>query len=82
MQVEIFTPDKKVYEGEADSVRFPGSEGDFQVLRNHAPLIGILGRGDIRLKRGGQETRYRIDGGVVEVLRNRVIVLAEKIVTD
>ncbi len=82
MQVEIFTPDKKVFEGEADAVRFPGSEGDFQVLRNHAPMIGILGRGDIRLKRSGREERYRIDGGVVEVLRNRVIVLAEKIVTD
>lgn len=77
MQLEIVTPDRKVYEGEAVSVQFPGSDGLFEVLNNHAPLIGALGQGNIRIRTATGEQRITIDGGVVEVLNNKITVLAE-----
>ncbi len=81
MKLEIITPDKKVFAGEARSVTFPGTEGQFQVLDNHAPLVSTLGIGDIIVE-GATTGRqvYRVDGGVVEVLRNKVLVLAEAII--
>ncbi|UYZ61461.1 ATP synthase F1 subunit epsilon [Hymenobacter weizhouensis] len=75
MHLEIITPDRKVFEGEVTSARFPGADGLFEVLNNHAPLISALKAGDIVLNGGA--SIFRIEGGVVEVLRNNVIVLAE-----
>lgn len=78
MHLEIITPDKKVFEGEVTIVTFPGSDGSFQVLNNHAPLISLLKDGVVEYKtteRGA--TQVAITGGVVEVLKNRVIVLAD-----
>ncbi|QIX62419.1 ATP synthase F1 subunit epsilon [Hymenobacter lutimineralis] len=75
MHLEIITPDRKVFEGEVSSVQFPGTDGLFEVLNDHAPLISALQSGNVVLN--GGSTTFRIDGGVVEVLRNNVIVLAE-----
>ncbi|MBT9393334.1 ATP synthase F1 subunit epsilon [Hymenobacter sp. NST-14] len=75
MHLEIITPDRKVFEGEVSSARFPGADGLFEVLNNHAPMISALKEGDVVLNNGA--TTFRIEGGVVEVLRNNVIVLAE-----
>ena len=82
MNLEIITPDKKVFAGEASAVTFPGSEGQFQVLNNHAPLVSTLGVGDVVVETTPGVTKqvYRIDGGVVEVLKNKVLVLAEAII--
>ena len=87
MFLEIITPDEKVFEGEVDSATFPGSDGSFQILNNHAPLISTLGHGELKYKitskdKKTTETIIDVDGGVVEVLNNRVIVLAEKILAD
>jgi F-type H+-transporting ATPase subunit epsilon len=86
MYLEIVTPDEKVFEGEVEVATFPGSDGSFQVLNNHAPMISTLGRGDLRYTRmenkKAKETHILIDGGVVEVKNNTVIVLAEKIIND
>ncbi|SDL65595.1 F-type H+-transporting ATPase subunit epsilon [Catalinimonas alkaloidigena] len=83
MYVEIITPDRRVYAGEATSVRFPGSDGSFEVLNNHAAMIAALGRGDVRiLTDTGAEKHIHIDGGVVEVLRNQVSVLAEAVISN
>ncbi|WP_426490497.1 ATP synthase F1 subunit epsilon [Hymenobacter sp. 102] len=75
MHLEIITPDRKVFEGEVTSAQFPGVDGLFEVLSNHAPLISALKAGEVVLN--GGSTRFAIEGGVVEVLRNNVIVLAE-----
>ncbi len=80
MNLEIITPDKKVFAGEATAVTFPGTEGQFQVLNNHAPLVSTLGTGDLTVEAGGAKQVFRIDGGVVEVLKNKVLVLAEAII--
>ena len=82
MFLEIYTPDQKVFEGEVESAKFPGSKGEFQVLNNHASLISSLTKGKIEYlsKQGLDEVM--IDGGVVEVLHNKITVLAESIVEE
>ena len=79
MNLEIITPDKKVFAGEATSVIFPGSEGEFQVLNNHAPIVSSLGNGKLTIDTNGTKQVFTIDGGVVEVLNNKVLVLAEAV---
>ncbi len=78
MQLEIITPDKRVFEGEVSVVTFPGSDGSFQILNNHAPLVSLLKDGIVEYRTGDKETaKVAITGGVVEVLKNKVIVLAD-----
>jgi F-type H+-transporting ATPase subunit epsilon len=79
MQLEILTPDKKVYEGEVTSVTLPGTLGSFQILANHAPVISTLEDGKLVVNGGGKEEVFMIRGGVVENLNNHVVVLAEGI---
>ncbi|MBA2611087.1 MAG: ATP synthase F1 subunit epsilon [Bacteroidetes bacterium] len=77
MKIEIITPEKKLYEGTVKYASFPGSEGSFGVLNNHAPLIGTLKAGKIELiDETNTKINFEINGGVVEVLKNKVIVLA------
>jgi F-type H+-transporting ATPase subunit epsilon len=77
MKLEIITPDKKLYEGEVKSATFPGSEGSFGVLDNHAPMIATLRAGRVELtEANNQKLEFPVKGGVVEVLRNKVVVLA------
>ncbi|SNC68005.1 ATP synthase F1 subcomplex epsilon subunit [Hymenobacter gelipurpurascens] len=77
MHLEIITPDRKVFAGEVSSAQFPGTDGLFEVLNNHAPLISALKAGDVVVNGSAGRESFRIEGGVVEVLRNNVIVLAE-----
>lgn len=78
MKLEIITPDKKLFEGNVKSAVFPGNEGSFGVLNNHAPMIATLKAGKVELVEDNNNKReFVIKGGVVEVLKNNVIVLAE-----
>jgi F-type H+-transporting ATPase subunit epsilon len=78
MLLEIITPDKKLYSGEVKSVKLPGSAGSFGVLKNHAPLISSLKKGNVKITdEQKQDYTFPIKGGVVEVLKNKIIVLAE-----
>ncbi|HNC30619.1 MAG TPA: ATP synthase F1 subunit epsilon [Cyclobacteriaceae bacterium] len=78
MKIEIITPDKKLFEGNVKSATFPGSEGSFGVLNNHASMIATLKAGEIELIEDSNNTlKFPVKGGVVEVLKNKVIVLAE-----
>ena len=79
MNLEIITPDKKVFSGEASAVTFPGAEGQFQVLTSHAPLVSTLGKGEIVIDSPSGRQTFTVDGGVVEVLNNQILVLAEAI---
>lgn len=77
MQLDILTPEKTIYSGEASSVTVPGTDGSLGILSNHAPLISSLKEGDVIIQTPGGEEKYVIAGGVVEVMKNKVIVLAE-----
>lgn len=77
MTLEILTPEKKLYSGEANLVQLPGIDGLFEILNNHAPIISALGNGILKFKNDEGETNLRINGGFVECLNNKVIVCAE-----
>jgi F-type H+-transporting ATPase subunit epsilon len=78
MKLEIITPDKKIYEGEIKSIRVPGKKGSFQVLKDHAPIISTLENGLVFIvDQEGKETNLEINGGVIEVKMNKIILLAE-----
>jgi F-type H+-transporting ATPase subunit epsilon len=77
LQLEIVTPEKLAYSDEVDSVVLPGSEGELGVLPHHAPLISTLGAGELRLRKGGEEESFAIVGGFLQVLPDKVVVMAE-----
>lgn len=79
MEVEIITPDKEIFKGEAQLVQLPGIDGSFEILNNHAPMISALKEGKIKVKKTkeGKDDFYEIKGGVIEVLNNKVLILAE-----
>ncbi|MEI6507135.1 MAG: ATP synthase F1 subunit epsilon [Bacteroidota bacterium] len=76
MQLDILTPDKTVFSGEVEEVTLPGTKGQFQVLKNHAALVSSLNKGKIKINTASGETFFEINGGVVEVLNNKIVVLA------
>ncbi len=80
MHLEIITPDQKVFDGEVESATFPGSDGSFQILNDHAPLISSLAKGDLIYVNNEGTHNLVVDGGVVEVLNNKIIVLAEAVI--
>ncbi len=76
MFLEIVTPEKTLYSDEIKYVQVPGSLGKFGVLKNHAPLISTLGKGIIKIKQPDDTERvFDIEGGVIEVLKNNIIIL-------
>ena len=78
MTLEIITPDKEIFKGETSLVQLPGIDGLFEILNNHAPLIAALSKGKVKIHDEKDEPQYfEITGGVVEVLNNRILVLAE-----
>jgi F-type H+-transporting ATPase subunit epsilon len=78
MKIEIVTPDSTIYEGEVSLVQFPGLDGSFEVLNNHAPMIAALKQGKVKVIDSTKATLFfDIKGGVVEVLKNKIQVLAE-----
>lgn len=79
MHLEIITPEKKVFEGEVYIATFPGADGSFQVLNDHAPLVSLLKDGIVEYKSRESANQVKITGGVVEVLKNKVILLADGI---
>lgn len=77
MHLEIVTPDKTVFEGEAQLVQLPGLDGSFEVLNHHAPMIAGLAKGKVKvIDHSKKENFYDINGGVIEVLDNKVMILA------
>jgi F-type H+-transporting ATPase subunit epsilon len=78
VKLEILTPEKTLYAGNVNSVNLPGKKGHFTVLHNHAPIISTLGKGQVKIITENQKTELiDIVGGVVEVKKNSIIVLAD-----
>lgn len=95
MHLEIITPEKQVFTGEVDAVQLPGTDGLFQILKNHAPIIATLKEGSVKIDladnaqkldhmtgeiihdpANDKVIRVNIKGGVVEMMNNKIIVLA------
>ena len=78
MKLEIITPEKELFAGEVSSVKFQGTNGGFEILNNHAPIISTLSKGEIKVITTKKETeKFEINGGVIEMQNNRIIVLAD-----
>lgn len=76
MDIQIITPDTTLYDGKADMVVVPGTDGLIGILNDHAPLVSALTSGSVKVKIDDSEKMFEVSGGVVEVLNNKVIVLA------
>src|SRR6266566_9057805 len=77
MHVEVVTAERELYNGEADSLIAPGSEGELGILPRHAALLTTLKAGEMLIKLGGAEEPFFVSGGFLEVSNNKVTVLAE-----
>jgi F-type H+-transporting ATPase subunit epsilon len=75
--LEIVTPERLAYSDTVDSVQLPGVEGELGVLPHHAPLVSMLGVGELRIRKGGAEESFAIAGGFLQVRPDRVVVMAE-----
>ncbi|MFT7298618.1 MAG: F-type H+-transporting ATPase subunit epsilon [Sphingobacteriales bacterium] len=80
MILEVLTPEKSVFTGEVDAVNVPGKSGAFEVLNKHAAIISTLQKGKVIIRQGGKNTEIMIESGMIEVLDNKVTVLAESII--
>ncbi len=83
MNLEILTPDKKIFSGDVYGVQLPGIDGMFEVLEKHAPLVSALKAGKLKILKDKNITSlYTIHSGFVEVLNNRTTVLVEGAIED
>lgn len=78
IRCEIVSQDRLIFEGEADTVILPGSEGEMGILPNHAPLLTTLNFGIIKVRRQGVEEIFTVAGGVAEIQPDIVTVLADR----
>jgi F-type H+-transporting ATPase subunit epsilon len=77
LHFELVTPERIVYsDEEVEMVIAPGADGELGILPNHAPLLAALGIGELRVRKGAEEESFAVHGGFVEILANRVIVMA------
>ncbi len=78
MTLEIITPEKEMYNGTVTSVKVPGSSGEFEILNNHASIVSSLINGNIRVINDKQEElNFNIMSGVIEMQKNKIVILAE-----
>jgi F-type H+-transporting ATPase subunit epsilon len=77
IQLEIVTPERLAYSDTVDSVVLPGSEGELGVLPHHAPLVAMLGVGELRIRKGGSEESLANARGFLQVRPDKVVVMAE-----
>lgn len=82
MYLEILTPSKRVFSGEIKLVKVPGSAGSFEVMENHAAIISTLEEGTVKVITDDDQTKeFSINGGVIQVVKNQVILLAESLLS-
>jgi F-type H+-transporting ATPase subunit epsilon len=75
--LEIVTPERLAFSDQVDEVVLPGADGELGVLPHHAPLLAMLGVGELRIRRQSQEEAFAIAGGFVQVRPDKVVVMAE-----
>jgi len=77
LKLEIVTAERPVYSDEVDIVVAPGIVGQLGILPHHAPLMTMLQPGELCVRKNGEETFIAVSGGFLEVLQNRVVILAD-----
>jgi len=77
LEVALLTPERPVFRGPADFVVAPAWDGEVGILRGHAPMVVLLGTGELRVRRGSAEEQFHVSGGVLEVRGDVVTILTE-----
>ena len=77
MRLEIITAEREVYSDDVDALSAPGIEGQLGILPHHAPLMTALQPGEMKIRKDGVESYLVVTGGFMEVLGNKVTVLAD-----
>jgi F-type H+-transporting ATPase subunit epsilon len=77
IKFKIVTPEKTVYEDSIDQLTLPTTEGEITVLPNHIPLISVLSPGELVIKKDGKEVAMAVSGGIIEVQKNEITILAD-----
>jgi len=79
MRIKILTPEKTVFDAEAESVRVPGEAGAFEVLKNHAPILSSLVPGEVRVISEKRELTYMVSKGFFEFSHNNGVILVDSV---
>ena len=77
LRVSVISPEKVLYEGEADSLVVPAYDGEVGVLTGHAPMMTLLGSGELRLG-GASPRRFTVEGGFMQVADDEVRIVTER----
>ena len=78
LTVSVVSPERTLFEGEAESIVAPAFDGQVGILTNHAPMLTLLGTGELRLTASGGDRKFTVSGGFLEVADNRVRVVTER----
>ena len=82
MRVLVISPERAVFDGEADSVVAPAYDGQVGILTRHAAFMTLLGTGVLMVRHGGNSSRFHVQGGFLQVVSNTVRVVAEHVQGD
>jgi F-type H+-transporting ATPase subunit epsilon len=78
LRVSVITPASTAFEGEADQVVAPAWDGEMGILAGHAPMMALLGEGELRVRSGGTTSRFRIARGFLQVVEDVVSIMTEE----
>ena len=78
LKVSVISPEASLYEGDANSVVAPAFDGEVGILTDHAPMMTLLGKGELRIEGGGAAKKFAIEGGFLQVVANQVRVVTER----
>jgi F-type H+-transporting ATPase subunit epsilon len=78
LRVSVISPEASLYEGDAESVVAPAFDGEVGILTGHAPLMTLLGKGELRVGAGGNARRFAVEGGFLQVVNDQVRVVTER----
>jgi F-type H+-transporting ATPase subunit epsilon len=78
LKVSVISPESVLFEGDAESVVAPAFDGQVGILTGHAPMVTLLGRGELRVGDGAGARRFQVEGGFLQVADNLVRVVTER----
>ncbi|MEP6507635.1 MAG: ATP synthase F1 subunit epsilon [Gemmatimonadales bacterium] len=78
LKVSVISPESVMFEGEVSAVVAPAFDGEIGILEGHAPLMTLLGTGQLRLGGAGADKQFNVEGGFMQVVDNNVRIVTEK----
>ena len=79
MEVLVISPERTVFQGQAESLVAPAHDGEVGILPKHAPFMTLLGKGTLSIREGGATRKFRVQGGFLQVVSNTVRIVAEHV---